>query len=193
MWGRRSVAIGVVLVGLALVGGIVLLIAGIGGDDGDSGAQPSASLAELQDRFLTHRVADAEAGISVRRPGDWTDSKRADAITLRSHDRCLSITLAAPAAADGAKRLREDSIALFRRSYKGVSVTSAPASLLGGIPTTSNTIKFRDDKGNPLTALLSVGAGKRNAYLTEVMVGNPSCGGALQRAQLVLSSVRYTK
>jgi len=36
MWGRRSVAVGIVLVALALIGGLILLIAG----DGDDGRQP---------------------------------------------------------------------------------------------------------------------------------------------------------
>lgn len=192
MWGRRSVAIGALLVAIALIGGLILLLTG-GGDDSGSGGKPVVSLAQLQDRFLKHTVADASKGISVRRPGDWTDSKRADAITLQSHDRCLSMTLSAPTAAGRANRLHQDSLALFRRSYRGVRVSTAPASQLGGIPTTSNAIKFTDDKGNPLTVLLSVGTGRQHAYLTEVVVGNPSCQGALQRARLVLSSVEYTK
>jgi hypothetical protein len=178
------------LVGAALVGGIVLLIAGGGGD---SSSKASPRITDLQDRFLKHTVVIPEEGISVRRPGDWTDSKGNGAIALQSGDRCLAMTLSAPVSAAQAKGLRSDSIELLRRSYKNAKVGSAPDSQIGGIPTTSDTVSFTDQKGNPLRVLVGVGTGKKNAYLTEVVVRDPTCQGDLNLAQVVLSSVQYTK
>jgi hypothetical protein len=188
--GRRSVAIGVLLVVLALIGGLVLLFTG--GDDNDS-SSGSKQTAELQDKFLKHTVVLPDKGISVRRPGDWKDSKSTTGIALQSKDRCLAMTLAAPQGADRAKGIRDDSIALFKRSFKNVKVRPAPDSPVGGIPTVSDALSVTDQKGNPIQILLSVGTGERFAYLTEVVVRDPRCQGDLQLAQVVLGSIQYTK
>jgi hypothetical protein len=194
LWGRRSVAIGAVLVALALVGGLVLLIAGGDGDEDDSAAATTSSqAAQLQDKFLKQTVVEVDKGISVRRPGNWSHTKRNGVITLQSRDSCLAMTLSAPQPADQAKKLRSDSIDLFRSSYRGAQVQSAPSSQVGGIPTSSNTINFKDQKGNPIRVLLSVGTGNKYAYLTEIVVRDPRCQGDLQLGNLVLSSVQYTK
>jgi hypothetical protein len=114
-------------------------------------------------------------------------------ISLQSHDRCLAMTLSGPVPAGQAKGLRSDSVSLLRHSYKNAKVASAPSSQVGGIPTTSNTVSFTDPKGNPIKVLLSVGTGVKNAYLTEVVVRDPSCQGDLGLAQVVLSSIQFTK
>jgi hypothetical protein len=193
MWGRRSVGIGVLLVALALIGGLVLLVSG-GDDESDaSGTTTSPGTARLQDRFLTQQVLEADTGISVRRPGNWSDTKRNGVIGLQSRDDCLAMTLSAPQPAGQARKLRLDSEALFRSSYKGAEVRSAPNADVGGIPTTSETLSFKDRKDNPIKVLFSVGTGRRHAYLTEVVVRDPSCQGDLSLAQLVLGTIRYSK
>jgi hypothetical protein len=181
----------VALIAAALIGGIVLLIVG---DDDDSGSNASRPVSpQLQDKFLKHTVVEADKGISVRRPGNWSDSKGNGVVTLQSHDRCLAMTLSAPVPAGKAKGLRSDSIALLKSSYKNVRVGPAPDSDVGGIPTTSDTISFNDQKGNPIRVLLSVGTGNKYAYLTEIVVRDPSCQGDLGLGQVVLSSIEYTK
>jgi len=138
-------------------------------------------------------VVEKDKGISVRRPAGWSDSRRNGAVTVQSHDRCLVMTLSAPGAASRSKGLRSDAVAVFRRSYKNARVGSAPSSRVGGIPTTSNAISFTDPKGNPIKVLLSVGTGDKYAYLTEVVVRDPSCQGDLQLANLMLGSIQYTQ
>jgi hypothetical protein len=182
--------VGVLLVVAALIGGLVLLV--VGGDD-DSGSDPSPQAADLQNKFLQHTVVVPDKGISVRRPANWKDSKDGGTISLQSHDRCLAMTLAAPQGADRAKGLREDSIALFKRSFDNAKLRPAPDSPVGGIPTTSDALSLTDQKGNPIQVLLSVGTGDKYAYLTEIVVREPTCQGDLQLAQVVLSSVQYTK
>jgi hypothetical protein len=186
--------LGCVLVAAAAVGGIVLLIAGSGGGSSSdvSASRPSPGTAELQRRFLGRVVVDADRGIAVRRPEGWSIIKRAGAVTLSSHNHCLAMTLSSPAPADGAKRLRSDSLALFRHTYADAKVQPAPSSPVGGIPTASNTVRF-NERGRPVEAVLSVGTGKRNSYLTEIVVRSPSCQNDLRLAQLSLSSIRYTK
>jgi hypothetical protein len=190
LWGRRSVAIGALLIGAALIGAIVLLIVGGGGD---SGSKTSTQISELQNRFLQHTIVVPDKGISVRRPADWTDSQRSGVISVQSHDRCLAMTLSAPAPAGQSNSLRSNSVRLLRRSYKGATVGTAPSSQVGGIPTVSNTISFTDPKGNDIKTLVSVGSGSKYTYLTEIVVRSQSCQGDLSLAQLVLSSVQYTK
>jgi hypothetical protein len=182
----------VLLVAIAVIGGLVLLLTG-GDDNNDSGAAASAQTVQLQDKFLNQTVVDVDKGISVRRPGDWSHTKSLGVITLKSRDRCLAMTLSAPRPAGQAKRLRSDSAALFKRSYERAQVRPAPGAQLGGIPTTSDTIGFTDQKGNPIRVLLSVGTGQKYAYLTEIVVENPRCQDDLQLAQVALSSIQYTK
>ncbi len=192
LWGRRSVAVGVVLVAIALIGGLILLITG--GDDGKgSGSKPAADLSQLQNRFLDHTVVNPDKGISVRRPASWEVTKKAGVINVESKDSCAVMQLSAPVPAGRAKALRQDGVNVLRSQFKNARVQPAANSPIGGVPTRSDTITFKDPKGNNVRVLLSVGTGKRNAYLTEVVVRDPSCQGDLQMAQLMLSSAEFTK
>ena len=196
LWGRRSVAIGAVLVAAAVIGGIILLISGGGGSDkgssGSAGRSPQATKA-LQDKFLRHTVVLPDDGISVRRPAGWKDSKNNGVITLRSADRCVALNLSAPPDANGANALRRDALAALKRGYKNVDVAAAGHAQVGGIPTTSNSITLTDSKGDRRRVILSIGNGKKNTYLTEVVLGNPSCAADLAMAQIALTSVQFTK
>jgi hypothetical protein len=195
MWGRRSVAIGVALVALALIGGLILLIAGSGDDDkgSDSSIPTTASLTELQDRFLDRSAVDADKGISIRRPASWKASRDNGVTHIQSKDRCLVMQLSAPVPAGRADELRHDGVSVLRSQYRSARVQPGPRSPIGGVPTTSNTIAVKDPKGNNIRVLLSVGKGKRNAYLTQVVVRDPACQGDLQLAQLMLGSAQFTK
>ena len=193
LWGRRSVGIGVLLVALALIGGPILLIAG-GDDNGsDSTAQVAADVTELQSRFLDRTVVDPDEGISIRRPASWKVTKAHGVTNIQSKDRCLAMQLSAPVPAGRAKALRKDGINLLRGQFKNAKVWPAASSNIGGVPTRSDTITFADPKGNDVRVLLSVGTGQKNAYLSEVVVRDPTCQGDLQLAQLMLSSAEFTK
>ena len=195
MWGRRSVAVGVLLVAIAVIGGVILLVTGDDDSDRGSGAgpAPAADLNELQDRFLDRTVVIPSDGISVRRPADWKDSKEQGVITLLSPNRCVSVSMSAPAGAKGAKGLMDDSLGALRQTYKKVAVVPGGQGAIGGVPTTSRTIQLTDAKGNRRRVLLGVGTGNKNAYLTQVVLGNPSCQGELALAQVILSSAEFTK
>lgn len=194
MWGRRSVAVGVVLVALALIGGLILLIAGGDDDDGsDSGGQTTANVSDLQNRFLDRTAVDADNGISIRRPASWKVTKEHGVTNIQSKDRCLVTQLSAPVPAGKADELRKDGVSVLRDQYRDAKVQPGPRSPIGGVPTTSTTIVVKDPKGNSVRVLLSVGSGKTNAYLTQVVVRDPSCQGDLQLAQLMLSSAQFTK
>jgi hypothetical protein len=193
LWGRRSVGIGVLLVALALIGGLILLITG-GDDSGsDSSTKSTADVTELQNRFLDRSVVNTDAGISIRRPASWKVTKAHGVTNIQSKDRCLAIQLSAPVPAGRAKALRTDGIDVLRGQFKNAKAQPATSSNIGGVPTRSDTITFTDPKGNDVRVLLSVGAGQKNAYLTEVVVRDPSCQGDLQLAQLMLSSAEFTK
>jgi hypothetical protein len=193
MWGRRSVGVGVLLVAIALIGGLILLAAG--GDDSDSGSstRTTADLGDLQNRFLDRAVVDPGNGITVRRPASWKVTKEHGVTNIQSKDRCLVMQLSAPVPAGKADELRKDGVSVLRDQFKNAKVQPGSKSQLGGIPTTANTIILTDRKGNSVQVLLSVGTGRKNAYLTQVVVRDPSCQGDLQLAQLMLQSVEYTR
>jgi hypothetical protein len=193
MWGRRSVVIGALLVAIALVGGLLLLIAG-GDDSGtDSGTRSTADISQLQNRFLDRTVVDSDKGISIRRPTSWKVNKEHGVTNIQSKDRCLAMQLSAPVAAGRAKALQKDGITVLRGQFKNMKVRPGSTARVGGVPTRSNTITLTDPKGNAVRVLLSVGTGRKNAYLTEVVVRDPSCQGDLQLAQLMLSTAAFTK
>jgi hypothetical protein len=180
-------------VAAALIGGLVLLVAGGGGDGGDSAPASSNRITELQDKLLKHTVVNTQDGISVRRPANWADDKVHGVITLRSADRCVAINLSAPAGAGSAARLRRDSLRALRAGFKKVRVGPGGRAQLGGVPTTSSTLQLTDDAGHSRRVLLSVGKGENHAYLTEVVLGNPACADDLRIAQVILTSIEFTK
>jgi hypothetical protein len=183
------VAIGVILVGLALIGGIVLLIVG-GGDNNKT----NQTAQDLQNKLLTHTVVNSDKGISVRRPANWTDAKRSGVITIQSPDHCLALQLAAPANANQAGSLHDDAIKLLRESSKKVAVHPAKAQNIGGIPTQADGLDVTDMKGRHASVLLYIGKGKKYAYITKVAFGTaPECQQDLVVGRLILSSVQYTK
>jgi hypothetical protein len=173
-----------------VIGGIVLLVTG--GDDSGSKAPSQDQVKQLQDQVLKRTVVDAGAGISVRLPKEWADTKGNNLISLHSHDRCVAMTLASPDRAPGPTKLLDESLTLLRHSYSGIQSHRVPGAQVGGIPTKTYTI-FGHDGKTPVRVLLSAGKGKSRTYLTEVVVSNASCQGALQRAQIVLGSIQYTK
>jgi hypothetical protein len=187
----------VALVAVAAIGGVVLLAAN--GDDGEGeGSISTSSSSQAQapqssDQILAHTVVDPKAGISVRRPSDWTDSNENDAIVVQSQGRCLVLSLSAPTDAKSTGRLLRDSLSVLANAYSNVRAAPAGHGQVGGIPTTSRTVTFKDKKGRQLRVVVSVGRGKRYAYLTEVVLRDPSCQGDLQRAQVILSSVEFSK
>jgi hypothetical protein len=193
MWGRRSVAVGVLLIAVALIGGLILLISGGNDNDSGSGTKNTADVAELQNRFLDRTVVNTDRGISIRRPASWKVSKAHGVTNIQSKDRCLVMQLSAPVPAGRAKALRNDGTTVLRDRFKNAKVQSAASSQIGGVPTRSDTITFKDPKGNDVRVLLSVGTGQKNAYLTQVVVRDPSCQGDLQLAQLMLGSAQFTK
>lgn len=184
---------GALLVALALIGGIVLLIAGSDVDGSSSDAAPTADVAQLQNQFLDRRVVDADKGISIRRPGSWGVTKEHGVTNIQSKDRCLVMQLSAPVPAGRADELRKDGVGVLRDQFEKATVQPGARSRIGGVPTASSTITVKDPKGNHLRVLLSVGSGRKNAYLTQVVVRDLSCQGDLQLAQLMLSSARFTK
>jgi hypothetical protein len=166
IWGRRSVAVGVVLVGLALIGGLVLLLAG--GDDDDGGSEQSQQVRDLQEELLTKTVVDKSDGISVRRPKQWTDDKTQGVIVMRSPSRCVAVNLSAHDQ-KGIERLLSENVRLLRSSFKKVGVGPTVRDPVGGIPTISRWVDLTAE-GTRRKVVLSIGKGKKHAYIIEVVV-----------------------
>ncbi len=176
---------------VALIGGLVLLVTG-GGDDSASKSPSPVQVKQLQNQVLKRTVVDSRAGISIRLPKDWVDTKGNNVISVRSHDRCVAMTLASPDHAPGPARLIDDSLTVLRHSYRGVKAQPVSHADVGGIPTRTYTV-FGHDGKTAVRILLSAGKGHSRSYLTEVVLSSASCQGALQRAQIVLGSIQYTK
>jgi hypothetical protein len=189
LWGRRTVAIGTVLLAAAVIGGIILLIAG---GSGGSSSNDKSSLSDIQARLLKKTVVVPSKGIQVRIPKNWSSSKQNDTVRIRSQDSCLVMTLAAPTGAGNAKAVMKQGVGYLRDNFKGVKVKSAAGSRVGGIPTRTNAVSLRNDQGDPINVVISVGSGKKYTYVTNVSA-SPNCPADLAAGQIVLGSVQYTK
>lgn len=187
-----------------LVGGVLAVYyAAFRGDDGseanETASAPSrASQAQSEIRAarssLTESLNDKREGISVRWPQSWRQTARAGVHRIESRDHCMTITLAAPASTGDAGRVRRDALGILRSSFKRVRVEPGEkGKQIGGIPTENDVITVRNQDGDLVRVLLGVGRGKTNAYLSEVVLRNPSCGQALLEAQLILQSARFTR
>jgi hypothetical protein len=192
LWGRRTVVVGAALVGAAILGGILLLILGSSDDKDKKGASPE-DIAKLQNELLDKTVVDPHAGISVRRPSSWSDTKGDNIITLRSKNRCVAMTLAAPTRASQSNKLTQATIDAIRQTQKNVSFKRAGHGEIGGIPTVSYRVGLKNQEGDEVRALFSIGRGKKFAYLTQTVLGNSSCTAELATAQVIQTSIEYTK
>jgi hypothetical protein len=193
---KRGVVIGAALLVAAAFGAVAMLAAGGDGDGEESaGTQPSPTQTQtqFQEGILDRTVVDRRAGIIVRRPSNWSDTTGNGLVTVRSPGRCVVLSLSAPADTGDQKRLLSDSLAVLANANKNVRARPAGQGEVGGIPTIARTVTFKDEKGRQVRVVVSVGHGKKYAYLTEVVLRDPSCQDDLQRAQVVLSSIDYSK
>jgi hypothetical protein len=129
----------------------------------------------------------------VRRPSSWSDTKRGNVVTLRSKNNCVAMTLAAPTRANQTKNLIQATIDALRQTQKNVSFKSVGHGEVGGIPTASYRAELKNQKGDQVRALFSIGRGKQFAYLTQTVLGNSSCTEELATAQVIQTSIEYTK
>jgi RNA polymerase sigma factor (sigma-70 family) len=157
----------------------------------NSGRQPSR--AELAERTLTESLVKRQVGLTGAYPPDWRRSERFGAVRLESPDRCVLISLSAPAKAADAARLREDSIAVLRKLFDKSSVRPEPPSRLGGAPTTGAVMAGRKGKRPPVAVHLRVSRGKKLSHLTEVLFRIPPCEEAAPQTQLILDSLEFKR
>ena len=188
------------LAAAVLVGGALAAYYGAirdtgGSDDGQATTTDASALIKSGRASLTERFNDKALGMSVRFPPSWRSSKGHSKHLLESRDRCMAITLAAPAASDQAARVRRDAISLLRSSFKRVAVAPGQKGRqIGGIPTRNDVITVEKGDG-VVRVLLGVGKGKQLAYLSEVVLRSQSasCSKDLLEGQLILGATRFSR
>jgi hypothetical protein len=171
-------ALGVVLVIAAVIGGLVLL--GRGDDDDEAGPEPIQSL------------NDARAGISLQWPGDWANLEKGGRFVFRSPDGMVVLTISAPAAASDAARVRKGIIAATTEVYRNPMVGPGRDRKIGGLESAGAVISGRGPHG-PSRTLVAVAAGETKAYLLELYVGAGADQASLAGAQLILNSLELSK
>jgi hypothetical protein len=162
-----------------------------GGDVTQSAAD--ADPQALADERLTEQVRDRGEGISARIPESWKQSSEQGLISLESGDRCVAISLAAPVGKSSAGSLLDDTVAELRGEFEGAQVQRLGAQRIGGLPGETVVLQVKPAKGDQVRVLITVGRGKQQAYLTQVVLRDPACGDALVDSQLVVNSIEYTK
>ena len=142
---------------------------------------------------MSEEVRDRRSGISAGYPKDWKQAQRQGLITLESGDRCVSVSLAAPESSDRAEPLLDDTIAAVSREFPGAQVERRADQRVGGLSGPGAVLDVQGAEGTPVRVLITVGVGEEFAYLTQVVLRNPSCDDALLDSQLVVNSIRYSK
>jgi hypothetical protein len=188
------------LAAAVLVGGALAVYYGAFRGDGESDNGPATTTAtdaaakvHAARASLTERFNDKQLGISAGFPASWRSSKGHSKHLLESRDHCISITLAAPAPVQVANRMRRDAISILRGSFKRTTVAAGEKGReIGGVPTRNDVITVSKGSGS-VRVLLGVGRGKQLAYLSQVVLRDPSCGQDLLEAQLILNSARFSR
>jgi len=173
------------LLAAAAIGAGVLALAG-GGDRGDSPADEIG-------RLLPEKVSNADAGIVVRHPADWKDSKRSGIINVESPDRCIVISISAPAGSGRAGQLATDSIDALEAQLGRVRERPLKRSEVDGRPTQSSLVAVRSEKGAAVVVRQSVSKGKRFAYLIQTLYRAPPCAESAPTADLIVQSLELSK
>lgn len=179
--------IGAGLLAAAAIGAGVLALAD--GDDKD--AQDRTD--EIA-RLLSEEISIRDAGIVVRHPADWMSSKRRGAIiNVESPDRCVVVSVSAPAESGLAGRLASDSIDALRAQLGKTRERKLQRSRIDGRPTESSLVAVRSKKGAPVVVRQSVSKGKRFAYLTQTLYRAPPCAESSPTADLIVQNVELSK
>jgi hypothetical protein len=197
LWGRRTAALGLGLIALAALGAGLLVASDDDDDSGDgttvSQEEVEEQVARLEDERLTVKVSDGEKGIAARIPKGWEESREQDLINLESGDRCVSVSLAAPAPSGDTGKLLDETIDGLRGQFKGAQVQRGAGQDVGGLDSRGAVLEVKGPNGDPVRVLITVGRGERFAYLTQVVLRDPACGESLVDSQLVVNSIEYTK
>jgi hypothetical protein len=135
---------------------------------------------------------DAKRGISVEWPSDWTKIEKRGAIGFQSPDRSLLVLISAPAGAADADQLRKDAIASTAAGYKNPVVRPGKGRTIGGLRAEGATISGQGPGGRSAT-LVAVAAGRKYAYLFEVVTAENAPSKRLVEAQLILNSLQLKK
>ncbi len=169
---------------IALIGGMVLLIAG-GSDDSDGG-----SAADVE---LTETVNDRGTGLSVAYPEGWKRAKGGGAIRLESPDGCAEISMSAPVPAGEAEQLRRSAIDALRSSFQQTQVRHLPRARENGMPTTGALVAARRKDGRNMVIRFTVTRGRELAHLTSVHFRRPPCEEAAPEIEAILGSIEFSR
>jgi hypothetical protein len=183
------VLVGLALVAVAILGAIILIT----DDDGDDeAASPERTEATVQPSELGQSLTDANRGIAVQWPSDWTKLEKGGVLAFRSPDKSILVGISAPADAGDAEDLRKGAIASAAAGYRKPVIRHGKGRRIGGLPASGATISGRGPGGESIT-LIAVAAGKQNAYLFETVKAENAPSERLVEAQLILNSLQLTK
>jgi hypothetical protein len=192
IWGRRAVLAGLAVIGVAILGGLLLILEDDDGDDRDQAAAPVATGTTAQGSDLGETFSDAKSGISLNWPSEWNKLEKGGVFAFRSPDRAVLVGISAPADAADADQLRRDAIGATSAEYKKPVVRPGKGRTIAGLRAEGATISGRGSAG-PSSTVVAVVAGKQKAYLIEVASAGGAPAKRLVEAQLILNSLQLTK
>jgi hypothetical protein len=182
------VLVGLVLIALAVLGGVILLTDD-GGGSNRTGAQPAAI--ELPTE-LGESLDNASSGISVSWPSEWTKREKGGVFAFQSPDKTVVLAISAPAGAADADQLRRDAIASAASGYKKPAVRPGKGRTIGGLRAEGAIISGQGPSGES-RSLIAVAPGRQKAYLLEVLTADGAPSERLVEAQLILNSLRLSR
>ncbi len=132
-------------------------------------------------------IHDRAAGVSLRIPAGWNVSHRSGTIALRSPDRLVVVTIAAPVAVGKLGAVTPDAVATVTAHWPGARVVSTQDRRLAGRPARATVVSASRRR-----ALVIAVRGRRRAYLVEVLAAAGAPARGLLEAQLGLATLHLS-
>jgi hypothetical protein len=180
------------VVGFAVAVPATLLLDDEDDDDGPAPASISLAIEEPRVPALGPGGTDPGIGVSYRVPRDWTETKEASAIRLRSGDRSAEIVIAAPAPASESKTVLDDALAAIEQGYDDVEIARGSGREIGGLDAEGAVVSASAD-GVALRIVVAVATGGDRTYLVEVFTAAQIAPERLREAQAALNSLEFEK
>lgn len=183
---KRLVAgVGLVVAGIAIV--LVVLLSG--GGDGRAATPLGGPVAAAPPppALSHHRVVDRSLGASLRPVAGWRVIRRRPALALRSRDRSVVLTIAAPARAARWRGVLHSAVGALRARTSRSKVAPGQGAALAGRRARSTVVTGRHAR-----VLVIAARGRRRAYLVEVSTERSAPTRRLVEAQTMLGSLRLT-
>lgn len=187
--GRNYLLIGAGTLAAVLLIGILGTIS-FGGDDDEDVPVDTTPLGTTPQPGRT--VGHSAIGASIRKPRRWEHRVSGPAITLRSPDKTVLVSISLPRGTDRSAAVLSTGVAAVRRQYRDVRVIGTDPRRVANLPANSVITSAVNSRGTKLRILTSAAQGRTRAWLVQVFSAEGTKERRLAEAQVAIGTLRLT-